>query len=149
MKLAEVEIVFEPCDDSFLEPADIQKINLGTLSFGLSGSGDHIEKRYSTDEVYLEIRLDDQDTEERWTIRRLDADDITHLVLKIDDEWWSIRVPWDARSENTNLKQQGYYDVKDKLYKLLITESDANYRRFAELHDDSDDRKWVHFYKEN
>ncbi len=146
MKLSEVEVVFEPCDDIFLEPVDIQKISLGILSFGLTGSGDHIEKRYSTNEVYLEIRLDDQNAEEKWVIGRLDACDITHLALKIDDEWWYVRVPWDARSENTNLKQQGYYDAKDKLYKLLITENDTSYRHFAELYDDSNDWKWVRFY---
>lgn len=147
MKLAEVEVVFEPCDDIFLEPADIQKINLGTLSFGLTGGGDHIEKSYSTDEAYLEIRLDDQNAEEKWTIRRLDACDITHLALKIDDEWQLIQVPWDARSDYTNFKQQGYYNAKDKLYELLITENDERYQRFARLH--SDDRKGVRFYEKS
>lgn len=144
MKLGEVNITFEPCDEISLEPADIKKISLGNLHVGLSGDGDHIEKTCSTDEAYLEIRLDDQSAEGRWLIRRLDAHDITWLTLQIDDEWQLIQVPWDVRSDYTNFKQQGYYNAKDKLYELLITENDERYRRFARLH--SDDRKGIRFY---
>lgn len=135
MKLAEVELTFEPCDEIALKPADLQKISLGNIQVGLTGEGDHIAKSYTTDEAYLEIRIDDQDANDQGIIRRLDARDITWLTLQIDGEQQSIQVPWDARSDYTNFKQQGYYDAEHKLYKLLITERDANYRAFARLHE--------------
>lgn len=136
MKLTEVAVIFEPCDELDLEPDRLQKIRLGNVQMNLTGGDDEIEKEYLTDEAYLEIRLDDRDAKEKWAIERLDARDVTSLSLEIDGEWQLIRVPWDARSDYVNYKQQGYYDADDKLYKLLITENDAYYQQFARLHGD-------------
>ena len=131
MKLTEVVVIFELCDELDLEPDRLQKIRLSNVRVDLTDRGDEIGKEYSTDEAYLEIRLDDRNAKERQAIEWLATRDVTSLSLGIDGESQLIRVPWGTQSDYANFRQQGYYDAEEKLYRLLITEKDAYYQYFA------------------